>query len=181
MSTKGGGWVPTPGKVRRRVVGPVVGPQVHEGEGVLVLAYGSNVRGEQMRRRCPSAKAVEVVRLRGYALAFVGYSRGWGGAVATVVECEHDSVDGLLYRVTPADLAALDGYEGAPHVYGRKTVQVVGAKTRYRAQVYQHRHPHPGAPSFRYLAAVVEGRARVGLPSEPVVAAAEASADFPPF
>lgn len=150
--------------------------QVHEGEGVLVFAYGSNVRVEQMTSRCPSAKVVEVVRLRGHRLAFVGYSRGWGGAVATVVEDEHDSVDGLLYRVTPRDLAVLDGYEGCPHVYRRTAVRVMGVGRTYRAQVYAHTRPVLGAPSYRYVGAIVEGRARVGLGAEAVVEAAEVGA-----
>jgi gamma-glutamylcyclotransferase (GGCT)/AIG2-like uncharacterized protein YtfP len=148
---------------------------VHEG-GTLVFAYGSNMRPEQMVARCPSAKVVEVARLMKHSLAFVGFSRGWGGAVATVVQEPHDSVDGLVYRVSERDLVLLDAYEGAPHVYARAAMVLRGSKMAYRAWVYQHARPVPGAPSYRYLAAIVEGRARVGLASEPVVEAAEAGA-----
>lgn len=166
---------------RRKLVVPA---QVHDQEGALVFAYGSNLREEQMRARCPSAKVVEVVRLSKHTLAFVGYSRTWGGAVATVVADAHDSVDGLLYRVSDADLRTLDAYEGAPHVYARAMCAVQGSKMRFRAWVYQHQNPIPDGPSYRYLAAIIEGRARLGLSSEPVVQAAErgleAGPDAPP-
>lgn len=146
----------------------------------LVFAYGSNLRGEQMRARCPSAEAVGVGRLAGYGLAFGGFSREWGGAVATVMRDTCDSVDGLVYRVTVADLARLDAFEGVPHVYDRALRMISTEGGEVRAWVYWHRSPRPGAPSFRYFAAIVEGRARLGLDVGPVVEAAEGAVD-PPF
>ncbi len=163
---------------RRRLVAPHA---VHAETGTLVFAFGSNLREEQMRARCPSARAVEVGLLAGHSLAFVGFSRGWGGAVATVVPAEHDAVDGVVYRISNDDLLRLDAFEGAPHVYERKACAIKGAKLTYRAWVYAHQRPFPGAPSYRYLAAIVEGRVRAGLDAEPIVQAAEASAACPPF
>lgn len=158
---------------RRRIV--TAPPMVREG-GTLVFAYGSNTREEQMQARCPSARMVEVARLPEHSLSFVGFSLGRGGAVATVEPEPQDSVEGVVYRVSEKDLLRLDSFEGAPLVYDRAAMVIRGSKMSYRAWVYQHKHPVPGAPSYRYLAAIVEGRARVGLASEPVVEAAERGA-----
>jgi len=163
---------------RRRLVEPGT---LHTGEGALVFAFGSNLREEQMRARCPSAKVIEVGRLPGHTLAFVGFSRTWGGAVATAERCKGDSVEGVIYRVSADDLARLDAFEGVPFVYRRVAVQVRGAKHTFRCWIYQHARPVPGAPSYRYFAAVLEGRLRHGLSAEPVLAAAEAGADAAPF
>lgn len=155
--------------------------------GVLVFAYGSNLRGEQMVARCPSAQRLIVGRLRGFALAFVGFSRRWGGGVATVVRDRNDAVDGLLFRVSDEDLVRLDAFEGAPHVYRRTLRAIVTEKGPAQAWVYEHAQPKAGPPSYRYFAAIVEGRARVGLDAEPVITAAEAASaeaaatELPPF
>lgn len=51
----------------------------------LYFAYGSNLDGAQMRRRCPSARLVGAAILDGYRLGFAGQSAALGGGVATVV------------------------------------------------------------------------------------------------
>lgn len=145
-----------------------------------VFAYGSNTRIVQMVRRCPSAVLIDTAELRGFELAFVGHSVTWGGAVATVEPARGESIDGIIYRVTVDDLERLDAYEGAPHVYGREQMKVVGPKMTWRAWVYRHRAALPGPPSYRYLAAIVEGRVKAGLDAEPVVRAAENGLNFAP-
>ena len=172
MKAKGEGRkAKTEGKVSKRKA---------EAEGALVFAYGSNLRVEQMLARCPSATVVTTARLVGHGLAFVGFSRTWGGSVATVVVDPNDSVDGVLYRVTSADLAGLDAFEGAPLVYTRAMCRFAGG---LRAWVYYHAPASPRGPSYRYFAAVVEGRARFGYSAAPAVDAAERavtqSADAP--
>lgn len=176
---------------RRRIVTATEAAQARGAEarppapGVLVFAYGSNLRGEQMTARCPSSEVIEKGRLRGFALAFVGFSRRWGGGVATVVRDRNESVAGVVYRVSEADLVRLDAFEGAPYVYRRTLRAIAGHKGPVQAWVYEHTRPEAGAPSYRYFAAIVEGRARHGFDAEPVIVAAEAAAaeatDLPPF
>ena len=81
----------------------------------VYFAFGSNLADEQMLERCPSAVLLGAASLRGYRLAFAGFSWAWNGAVATIVPARGECVPGLLYRVSPGDLARLDSFEGAPH------------------------------------------------------------------
>ena len=142
---------------------------------VLVLAYGSNLRGEQMLARCPSAIALGVGRLPRHRLAFGGWSHGWQGGVATV-EAAVGAVEGLVYRISAGDLAELDRYEGAPHVYTRELRTIGLAGLKVQAWVYRHTRPIPAGPSYRYFAAIAEGRTRAGLSLAPLIEAAERAA-----
>ena len=58
-----------------------------------------------MQARCPSARALGAARLDGYRF-FIGVD-GWG----SVKPSPGDSVHGVLWRLTPRDLAALHSYE----------------------------------------------------------------------
>jgi len=64
----------------------------------LYFAYGSNLDGAQMRRRCPSARLVGAAILDGYRLGFAGQSAAWGGGVATVVRDREGRVLLLRHR-----------------------------------------------------------------------------------
>ena len=83
---------------------------------MLYFAYGSNLWKRDMLRRCPKAQPVIVARLPGYRLAFRGY--------AQIVPDPKAVVPGALYRLTQADLRALDAYEEAPRLYRRIDVTV---------------------------------------------------------
>ena len=65
----------------------------------LYFAYGSNLDGAQMRRRCPTSAPAGPATLDGWRLAFGGHSRTWGGPVATLVKDPDEWVDGLLYAL----------------------------------------------------------------------------------
>ncbi len=93
-------------------------------EPLLYFAYGSNLSREQMRSRCPESRFVRRAWLPGHRLAFSGYSKKWGGAVATIVVEVDYAVPGLVYELGARDLEALDGFEGYPRVYQRKLAVV---------------------------------------------------------
>lgn len=85
-------------------------------EKIYYFAYGSNMDVEQMQFRCPDAIRVAKATLHNYKLTereFADIDESAGGAVY-----------GLLWRISAADLKALDRYEGFPTVYQRKTVKV---------------------------------------------------------
>ena len=104
---------------------------------VMYFAYGSNLDGRQMRARCASAEPEARAVLPNHALAFGGFSRRWGGAVATIVPADGAQVEGLLYRLPPTDLLTLDRYEGCPVAYLRLAKMVTDEHgRRRRAQVY---------------------------------------------
>ncbi len=83
---------------------------------MLYFAYGSNLWKRGMLRRCPKAQPVAPARLAGYRLTFQGY--------ALIVPDPKGVVLGALYRLTPADLRALDEYEEAPRLYRRVDITV---------------------------------------------------------
>ena len=85
----------------------------------LCFAYGSNLSTNQMKRRCPDSKPLEIGYLKGYRLDFTRYSSGWDGGVADVVLDNNHEVWGLIYELTSADLSRLDDYEGYPYTYDR--------------------------------------------------------------
>ena len=85
------------------------------------LAYGSNLNIEQMALRCPGAKVIGPTSLNGYRLVFRGMP---GNTHATVEAAPGHTVPVLLWRITAADEAALDRYEGAPRYYLKEYVLV---------------------------------------------------------
>jgi gamma-glutamylcyclotransferase len=107
-------------------------------ERVMYFAYGSNLDARQMRSRCASAEADARAVLPNHALAFAGFSRRWGGAVATIVRLPGEQVDGLLYRLSRDELLELDRHEGCPLAYRRRRMVVTDEHgQRRRAQLYQ--------------------------------------------
>ena len=119
---------------------------------MLYFAFGSNIDTAQMRQRCPSARVLAEALLPKHRLVFNGFSRSWGGAVASVMRDPDADVPGLLYDLAAADIARLDGFEGHPWVYARcaRLVRLADG-TQKRAQVYIHTQPERvGKPSWRY-------------------------------
>ncbi|HEU4404537.1 MAG TPA: gamma-glutamylcyclotransferase family protein [Polyangiaceae bacterium] len=142
---------------------------------IRYFAYGSNLDWAQMRARCPSACPLGRARLAGHALAFGGHSGHWGGAVASVVRARGRAVDGVLYALSEADLEALDGFEGHPWVYERRTrVVTTEGGARRRAVVYALRAPGPATrpPAPRYLAVVWRAYERLRFDPAPLARAA---------
>lgn len=86
-------------------------------QGRLYFAYGSNLSLAQMKERCPGAVPVQAYTLSGWRLVFVGErTRRWGqGGVASIVQADGENVPGAVYHLTPADEAALDGFEYVNH------------------------------------------------------------------
>lgn len=103
----------------------------------LYFAYGSNLDLKQIRARCPSARLVGPARLRGYALAFGGYSQRWSGSVATVLPAKGSAVQGMLFRMRVGCFGRLDAFEGHPYAYKRTPVLVRDDKGRsHKALTY---------------------------------------------
>ena len=82
----------------------------------LYIAYGSNLNLPQMEQRCPYAKVVGASEIKNYELLFRG--------VATVEPKEGATVPVLLWKIEPLDEAALDRYEGWPHLYRKEMMDV---------------------------------------------------------
>lgn len=129
----------------------------------LYFAYGSNLSTRQMAQRCADAAPVGVAVLRGHRLAFTRFSPAWGGGVADAVVAEGDSVWGLLYELTPEDLAALDGHEGG-YERVRALVETLDGRAA-RAWAYRVADKADFTPpTAEYLGVIRAAAARLGFP-----------------
>jgi gamma-glutamylcyclotransferase (GGCT)/AIG2-like uncharacterized protein YtfP len=121
-------------------------------ERLLYFAFGSNLHPPQMQQRCPNCEVLQPAVLADHRLAFAGWSQRWGGGAATIVAAPGAQVQGLLYRVSPADLRSLDGYESYPEVYDRVPVDVQARDgARLAALTYRKHDTDLRAPSLRYF------------------------------
>src|SRR5690606_1503789 len=130
----------------------------------LYFAYGSNLDGAQMRRRCPSARLGGAAILDGYGLGFAGRSASWGGGVATVVRDREGRVPGLVWAVSADDLERLDRCEGHPFAYRRKRLLVdTGEARRRRVHVYVKDDAEQALPTEAYLGVIWRAYRRHGF------------------
>jgi gamma-glutamylcyclotransferase (GGCT)/AIG2-like uncharacterized protein YtfP len=128
---------------------------------MLNFAYGSNMSRALMRPRCPSAREVGVATLDGFR--FIVTTDGY----ASVVRAAGERVHGLLWRLTPRDLAALNAYEGLDHgLYRTVTLPVRSGATRASALVYIGRSRVPGVPRPGYLDCVLAAARDLDLPAD---------------
>ncbi|WP_270809999.1 gamma-glutamylcyclotransferase family protein [Hungatella effluvii] len=94
----------------------------------LYIAYGSNLNLSQMEMRCPTATVMGPGKIEGYELLFRG--------VATVEPKKGGRVPVLLWNISPRDEAALDRYEGWPHLYRKEIMDVEMEGNTISAMVY---------------------------------------------
>jgi len=134
---------------------------------MLYFAYGSNMSRAGMRARCPGARPVGLARLDNYRF-FVGID-GWG----SVAPSRGDVVHGVLWQITPRDMAAMHAYEllhaGLYEV--RHLPVCVGARLT-RAMVYLLRRRSPGTPRPGYIELIATAARDWKLP-EPYVRSVE--------
>lgn len=122
----------------------------------LYIAYGSNLNLPQMGRRCPTAKVVGTSEIKNYELLFRG--------VATVEPKEGASVPILLWKIEALDEAALDRYEGWPHLYRKEMMDVELEGKSVSAMVYVMNDVRfLGMPSESYYKVIEEGYQTAGF------------------
>src|SRR6478672_11314039 len=110
----------------------------------LYFAYGSNMDRSAMKRRCPGAHAVGPAVLEGYRF-FVGID-GWGSASLG------DTIHGVLWRLTPRDIAALHAYELLHQgLYDVRHLPVRHESRLLRAMIYLLRRRAVGKPRPGYV------------------------------
>jgi hypothetical protein len=112
----------------------------------LYFAYGSNMQKSAMQARCPSARVMGPGRLDGYKF-FIGVD-GWG----SVKPSPGDIVHGILWRLTPRDLAALHAYELLHKgLYEVRHLPVREGKRKVLAMLYLLRRRAKGQPKPGYV------------------------------
>jgi cation transport regulator ChaC len=124
------------------------------------FAYGSNMDSRMMRRRCPGATPIGPARLDGWR--FIIMRGGYGSVVPSAGAVVH----GVLWRVTPRDLATLNSYENIDSgLYCRRTLPVRIEARREPALLYMSRDRREGRPQPGYQAAVVASARAWKLPA----------------
>lgn len=110
------------------------------------FAYGSNMDRAAMQRRCPGARAAGTAVLDGHAF-FIGRD-GWG----SVKPRAGARVHGVLWRLTPRDIAALHVYELLHKgLYDVRHVPVLHDARRVPAMIYLMRRQAVGKPRPGYV------------------------------
>ena len=120
-----------------------------------------------MAQRCPHSPQHGTGWLEGWRLTFGGEDLAWEGALATVVEEKDQRVFVVLYEITDADEAALDGWDGATLGYYRKLrVRVATLDGEALAWLYVLNAYEGGLPSARYLAVMADAAQAAGAPDD---------------
>jgi gamma-glutamylcyclotransferase (GGCT)/AIG2-like uncharacterized protein YtfP len=126
----------------------------------LHFSYGANMDTAGMRKRCPGAVALGVAILEGHR--FLITSSGY----ASVLRAPGMAVHGVLWRLTPRDLAALNIFESlGSGLYRRATLPVRVSGKRVQALVYVARERGEGRPKPGYVVLVVKAARDWGLPA----------------
>jgi len=126
----------------------------------LHFAYGSNMSRALMQRRCPGARALGPARLDGwrYVVMHEGY--------ASVAPAPGAAVHGVVWRLSPRDLAALNAYENlASGLYARRVLPVLVGTRRRPALVYVAPGRAKGWPQPGYQELVVAAAREWSLPA----------------
>jgi hypothetical protein len=125
----------------------------------LYFAYGSNMQRAAMARRCSGARAVAPAVLEGHTF-FVGID-GWG----SVKPKPGQRVHGVLWRLTPRDIAALHAYELLHQgLYDVRYLPARLGSKRVRAMIYRLRRCVPGKPKPGYVEMIAAAARGWGLP-----------------
>lgn len=124
------------------------------------FAYGSNMSRALMHARCPGAVATGPARLDGWRFIIMQ------GGYASIVPDPGAAVHGVLWRVTPRDLSALNAYEALHSgLYRRRTLPVRLGRGVVPALTYIGRTRSPGRAKIGYQDGIVLPSARDwGLP-----------------
>ncbi|HVZ54212.1 MAG TPA: gamma-glutamylcyclotransferase family protein, partial [Pseudolabrys sp.] len=110
------------------------------------FAYGSNMHRAGMAARCAGAQPLSVAQLAGWR--FVIGTHGY----ASIVPAPGSEVIGVLWWLTPRDLAALNAYESLDSgLYGRRLLMVRQNGVARSALVYVGRASGKGRARPGYL------------------------------
>lgn len=136
---------------------------------MIYIAYGSNMNTLQMRFRCPKAKVLGTAMLKDYKLVFRGNARGCG--VANIERKKGSNVPVVLWHITRDCENALDIYEGFPHLYIKKFIDVEFEGKKIKAMAYVMTKGHvlcEPNPSYFYI--IYQAYKRFGFDLNPLKA-----------
>jgi gamma-glutamylcyclotransferase (GGCT)/AIG2-like uncharacterized protein YtfP len=120
------------------------------------FAYASNLNRKQMKQRCPDSKPMFTATLPNYKLVFVGWSREWRGAKATIKLTRGEKVIGAVYDCSELCMQKLDKFESN---YNKLKVMVFNEDgDSVEAVTYiKSGQMDEGKPSAEYLSVIQQG------------------------
>ncbi len=125
----------------------------------LHFAYGSNMSRAQMGARCPGARALGTATLRHWRFLIGGQGHG------SISPRPGALVHGVLWRVGPRELAAINAYESIDSgLYIRRSLSVRFGTSLLPALVYILRRQGEGRARPAYVHLVVEAARDWELP-----------------
>ena len=125
----------------------------------LYFAYGANMERDAMAVRCRGGVAAGVAALRGWRYVI---ANGYG----TLVRAPGATVHGVLWRLTPRDLAALNLFEALDSgLYRRMLVTVEIERRRARVLAYVGRRGGRPRPMPGYQERVIAAAEAWQLPA----------------
>jgi cation transport regulator ChaC len=137
-------------------------------ETVFYFAYGSNTDQDRFRGRIGEWRARCTAHLADYRLRFAASVQSEGGGAAVVDEMDGGRVDGVLYELTPEQMATMD------HEQLDAARNIAGARRRVSVTVSTDQGPRVAelytveddgawcAPSERYLEVILRGLKQSG-------------------
>ncbi len=154
-----------------------------ETEEVFCIAYGSNLNETRMGQRCPGAEAFGTSVIIGYRMLF---KQSMTGAYATIEQDANSCVPVVIYRMTAADEARLDRYEGYPKYYYKREFflpvwNLEGRRLKKRRSCIayiMHEHRPLGEPSMDYFRLLDDGYDHWGFDKVSLDAALENSLGY---
>jgi len=141
---------------------------------VWYFAYGSNMQSATLRgRRGVAYRRAVPARVSGWELVFDKPGLlGTGEAYASLVPVRRATAYGVLFEITPDDMAHIDLTEGVLiGSYRRVAVTATALQTRTRRTAFTLTSDRrsPGArPTSRYMDVVIAGAVEHGLPDHHV-------------
>lgn len=127
----------------------------------LYFAYGSNMDRAHMARLCPQAEPYGVASLRSYK--YVMAASGF----ATVIPWPGSFVHGVLWKVGPKEIAALDRYEDvAGGLYRAAQLPVKYNERLLRALVYLASGDRTGPVPQGYVENIIAAAKAWNLPPD---------------
>lgn len=91
---------------------------------VLSIAYGSNLHPNRIRDRVPSAKALGVVSLPSFSLAFHKRSKKDGSGKGMLYKADGATAYGVVYEIPLREKPGLDTAEGLGFGYDEREIKV---------------------------------------------------------
>lgn len=132
---------------------------------MLYFAYGANTNIGNMAQRCPDAYKIGNYLLQDYELVFKG--------VADINYVEGSAVQGVVWQITDKCEAALDIYEGYPHLYRKEYVRIFINDQPIYLMFYKMWRHKLAPPSRGYFNTIKDGYISNGLDLEYLYASVE--------